>query len=296
MRPLSRVPTIAAPRFSTAEPVRLSGDDPAATVWPAGEHTPRVIMQRVGEWCWIEVDDVASYRFPADSVDRGVRADAFPVAGVAESVVFDLYYRTVVPVALQVYGFESMHGTALEHGGGAVLLCAPSRTGKSTLAQALADAGWQPLADDGLVWEAREGSHEGIYLHPIPFSLMLRQPVPSAPDPAGSAPRARPLPAAGEPGRRDAVPVRAVLLLERTAGGEPAAARLGRREAFTRLLAPSYALTLADKERKARMMAAYLRLAGTVPVFAFQYPSGYERLPEVAGFVERLLARGVLRM
>lgn len=285
---------IHPPAFASGEPVRLASDDPDATVWQAGEHTPQVVMQRLGEWCWVEVDGVASYRFPADSADGSVRCDAY-LSGASPDVVTDLYYRTIVPLALQTYGLESMHGTALEHDGGAVLLCAPSRTGKSTLAHALSAHGWPLLADDGLVWEVSDEPQAGAYLHPIPFSLMLREPSSVSGRSVVERRDHEQLVEARDhdqqPAATGPVPVRAVLLLERSGETAPAAERLGKREAFTRLLAPSYAMSLADKSRKGRMMAAYLQFVRAVPVFALRYPSGLDRLPEVVDFVQGLVAQ-----
>lgn len=289
--------------ISSAAPVRLSSNDPAATVWEAGEHAPQVILQRLGDWCWVEVDGVASYRFPAEAAGLEVRAEAFSLAGrAAEGDVSrdppstdpvdcdqltDLYYRTVVPLALQVYGLESMHGTAVQHGHAAVLLCAPSRTGKSTLAAALAADGAKVIADDGLVWDAPIGGR-GALLHPVPFSLMLREA--SAKHFIDARAGERAARRANPPVEVDPVPIRLVLLLERSDTGEIASQRLGPREAFTRLLAPSYAVSLADKSRKGRMMAAYLRFAAAVPVYSLTYPTGLDRLPEVTAQVERIVA------
>lgn len=299
--------------FSIDTPLRLSRDDPAATTWEADTHAPEVIMQVVGDWCWIEVDGVASYRFPREATGLEVRAEAFllpPASGgpvaiaaavtdgavssdpVTADLIIDLYYRVVVPLALQVYGLESMHGTALQYDGGAVLLSAPSRTGKSTLAAALADSGATVIADDGLVWEAPSGVDSAAdagdaYLRPIPFSLMLRKSGARRVQPTSS--EARHLTGTARPVSVERVAIRLVVLLDRGDATDVTSQRLSRREAFTRLLGSSYALTISDKGRKGRMMAAYLRFAAAVPVYSMSYPTGLDRLPEVVAQVERLL-------
>lgn len=293
--------------FAEGPPPRLSPDDPDATVWP-GPEGPLAVAQRVGEWCHVALAGLASYSFPVVSEDRSVRCVARPQAGVEAGLVVDAYYRTVVPLALQVYGLESMHGAAVDRGGRALVLCGASGTGKSTLARALAARGAAVLADDGLVVEVIGGPEPAALLHPLPFALMLREPsaahfgerararAPVGADEAGagaasSGPASAGADGAGPRGAGPAetappVPLAAVVLLERVAAGGPRLSRLEPAEAFTGLLAHAYSFSLAGKGRNRRMVAAYLDLAKAVPVHRLRYPSGLERLEEVA----RLLA------
>src|SRR5690606_10400763 len=117
--------------FSTRPPPALARGDPDAVVWGGRTGAPSVIAKRIGSWCWFRVEGIATYRFPVQSTDQSVECVAFPGQVEAHSDVIDAYYRTVVPLALQVYGLESMHGSAVEDQAGAIALCAPSQTGKS---------------------------------------------------------------------------------------------------------------------------------------------------------------------
>src|SRR5690606_39442961 len=108
-------------------------DAPGASVWGRDEDKPEIIANRVGEWCWFRRDGLAPYRCPPASPDLTVTCVAEPFEGRAASTVVDAYYRSVVPLALQVYGLESMHGTAVETRAGAVALCGHSHAGTTTL-------------------------------------------------------------------------------------------------------------------------------------------------------------------
>lgn len=287
--------------LSSETPPRFSAGDLGVTVW-RGSNGPLVIARREGEQCWVYLAGIASYRFPAVAPDvapdvapaiapdiapdLAVRCVAVPASGAASGLVVDSYYRVVAPLALQVYGLESLHGTALGFDGSAVLLCGSSGTGKSTLAQALTDRGANLLGDDGLVIEVGAGSGGGVLLHPLPFTLLLREPA--------ATHFQRPTTNLGAPAAlapsvtSEAVPVRAVLCLERVAGAELSVRELAPTAGLTRLLAHAYAFTLDDEVRKRRMLAAYLRFANAVPVYLLRFPTGLERLASVATLVERI--------
>src|SRR5690606_34617121 len=154
------------------------------------------------------------------------------------------YYRTVVPLALQVYGLEAVHGTAVRTPAGAVALCGPSHAGKTTLAHVLAQRGHRLLADDGLVIDA-SSSPGPVAVQPIPFSMLLRD---SAAEHFGvdvSAP-------ADRAGDWDclttvpAVPLAAVMMLDRVDDGAIAIRRLSKTEAYASLLGRSYVFSWSD--------------------------------------------------
>ena len=99
--------------FANLDQPRLSADDPDATVWIGGETKPDIIAKRVGDWCWFRIDELATYQFPPTSPDLSVTCVADPYDERSHRTVVDAYYRSVVPLALQVYGLEAMHGTFL---------------------------------------------------------------------------------------------------------------------------------------------------------------------------------------
>lgn len=274
--------------FAPLDPPLLAFDDPDAVVWAGSAGVPPAMAKRVGEWCWFRIEGVATYRFAAESPDRAVHCTAQPSAGSSRRTVVDGYYRTVVPLALQVYGLEAIHGTAVQTPAGAVALCGPSQAGKTTLAHALAQRGHKMLADDGLVIDATSGSGP-VAVQPIPFSVLLRD---AAAGRFGELER-RALDEADDPdsfATAPTVPLAAVLMLDRVDAGTVAIRRLSSTEAYTSLLGRSYVFSWTDVGRKARMLSAYARFAGSVPVYSLTYPAGWEELAATAAAVERLVA------
>lgn len=275
--------------FAALDQPVLSADDPDATVWAGGENKPDIIAKRVGDWCWFRIDRMATYRFPTESPDLVVTCVAEPVPGRDVSTVIDGYYRSVVPLALQVYGLEAMHGTAIETAAGAVALCGFTHAGKTTLTYALSRKGHRVLADDGLVIDPGSRGTK-IAVQPIPFALMIRE---YSAEHFGTPVREK-----VTVGEDDAptitappVPLAAVVRLDRQQGASLKLERLSAAEAFTVLLEHCYVFSLDDVGRKGRMMAAFLRFANSVPVYTLTYPDGLEHLDEAVGAIEGLASK-----
>jgi hypothetical protein len=274
--------------YARLEKPLLSPDDPTAIVWVGPDDKPDVIAKRVGPWCWFRIERVATYRFPIESPDLAVSCVADPDEGSSRSTIVDSYYRTVIPLALQVYGLEAMHGTAVETPAGAVALCGRTHAGKTTLTYALSRRGNRLLADDGLVIDAAAPARR-VALQPIPFALMIREataehfgtPVREYVTVDDAVTRVDTVPP---------VPLAAVVMLDRVETGDLAVHALSKSEAYLSLLNHCYVFSLEDAARKARMMSAYARFANTVPVFRLTYPNGLERLDEAAAAVEELAA------
>ena len=274
--------------FDVLDQPTLSGDDPEATVWVGDEHKPEIIAKRVGDWCWFRIDGLATYRFPPASPDLTVTCVAEPFEGRATSTVVDAYYRSVVPLALQVYGLESMHGTAVETRAGAVALCGHSHAGKTTLTYALARRGHRVLADDGLVIDPGTAGPR-IAVQPIPFALMIRE---YSAEHFGTEVRAK-VTVTDDDGPTltvAPVPLAAVVRLQREKDADLQVERVSPADAFSVLLEHCYVFSLDDVGRKGRMMAAYLRFANAVPVFTLSYPDGLEHLEAAAAAVEDIVA------
>ena len=79
------------------------------------------------------------------------------------------------------------------------------------------------------------------------------------------------------------------MMLNRVDQGDLALGRLSQSEAYTSLLGRSYAYSWTDLGRKARMLSAYARFAGSVPVYSLTYPAGWEELATTAAAIERLV-------
>ncbi len=236
-----------------------------------------------GGYHWMEIEGVGTYRFPADAPrDLRPAVAVSPAAGASSRTLEDFYLRTVLPVALQAYGLEALHGSAVEVPGvGVVALCGRPESGKSTLAFALARRGHAHVADDAVVIDPGPE-----LVLPLPTAARLRE---------QSAEHF------GAPGKRRvrvklegwseamARPLRlgAVLFLAR---GRPRVAlrRLGAREAFDAMLAEAYAFTMSDLGRKRAMLRAYLRLASALPVFELSFPDGLEHLDDACDAIASL--------
>jgi hypothetical protein len=272
--------------FASFDRPPLSPDDPLTVVWRGKDNKPDVIAKRIDGWCWFRVVDLASYRFPAESPDLHVTCMAEPEEGAGHEAVTDGYYRYVVPLALQVYGLEAMHGTAVETPAGAVALCGRSHAGKTTLTYALFRSGYRVLADDGLVVDPT-GADGSPAVQPIPFALMIRE---GSAEHFGTAVRER-VHVAGEGPVLTVppVPLAAVVLVNRVEGATVALEPLAKAEAYTSLLGRSYVFSFDDPVRKRALVSAYARFANTVPVYRLTYPDGLDAIDTAVSAIEGLV-------
>jgi hypothetical protein len=79
--------------------------------------------------------------------------DATTVAPLGDALLLQLVSTFAAPLAAQRAGALVLHAAAAVRDGRAVVVCAHSGTGKSSVMTALADAGWQPLTEDLLAIE-----------------------------------------------------------------------------------------------------------------------------------------------
>ncbi len=278
-----------------AELPDLHPDSDGAITWDFENGEPMFIARTVGDWGWIWIYHMATYRFPLKAPPEGVDCVAVPHPGVEAATIIDGYYRMVLPVVLQLYGLESMHGTAVvpPGGGGVYTLHAYSKTGKSTLTLALEQRGLRVVADDALILDP-EGvglSPARPALRPIPFTMRLR----SASAKLFGLPVRDKIPDPGELGEDDLsppLPLAGFVLIERVDDGATNLARLAPHVGFKRLLNHCYTFDAFKMERTGAMMKSYLRFAREVPVAVFRYPSGLEKLPAVADELASHLTTG----
>lgn len=275
---LGRLVIAASPASSVVDP-----DAPGVVRWDFADGRAMILAQTVGEECRIWVHRLATYSFPLQRPAGAFECVAAPLPEVESGAVIDGYYRVVLPMLLQAYGFESMHGTAVlaaeSWRADAFTLHARPEVGKSTLAAALARLGYRTVADDALIIEVGEPETVRPALRPIPFELRLRDAAAQA---LGEPAHMR-VPDPGVVDEIGTLPLAGCVLIERKGEGDPVSfSRLAQVDAFKRLLEHCYAFDPFRKERTAAMTRAYMRLARDVPVAVFSYPSGLERLPEVA--------------
>ena len=282
--------------FIALEPPALRRGDPDTTVWTDNLGTDVAYGATRGGWHWLRVAGAGSYRFPANGSGRNIVVDVVP-ENEADLVV-DSFYRTVVPMALQAYGHEILHGSAVAlagetsggeaTGGQVVAMCAAPGTGKSTIAFAMQRRGARAVADDAVV--IRRGEHGEQWRHqvqPLPFALRLRE---ASADHFASPAKSEVLVGRGAAveAPSEPLPLAAVVLLER---GESSLTLtpLSAADAFPALLSQSYAFTMTDGRRKRAMMANFIGLARTVPVYRLAYPSGLEHLDAICAAMEGLM-------
>jgi hypothetical protein len=268
---------------------------PETEVWLDSQGRECAYGSFVGDECWMHVRGIGSFRLEED----GVSAAAVPMPDVPIELVEDTYYRTVLPMALQMSGREVLHASAVVTPQGVLALCAVSETGKSTLAYALMRHGNPLYADDAVVFEMR-GEAPGLVR--IPFAVRLRSPSAIH---FGTASKEQVM-VVSEPAPAVAseFPMSAICVLERldalerhpdSDAGEPGATAVVNSEllspaaAFTAVLPHAYCFTLRNPERKALMMRQYFRLVAAVPVYRVRFRPGLHYLPAIVDELERLL-------
>ncbi len=182
-------------------------------------------------------------------------------------------------------GDVPLHAAAVEVDGSAVLVAAPGRFGKTTLAGAFVAAGYRLLAEDTSC--CRVGDPPLVL--PGPAMLRLRRDV----HPHVRVPSARPvlredtrIHLALDPdvrGDGEPVPIRAIIFLR---PGEESCevAQVDPLKAVPDLWAQSF--RLPSPAAGARRFCQLVDLAGRVPAWYLTRPHGFERLPEV---VERIV-------
>ena len=165
--------TVASGPVSVPEP---DPDAPDTHIWHAPDGRPIAISIHQGKL----LGEPAGHRQLPVQPDGAVLAVPEPTASYA--LVLDAYRRTVLPQALQFFGREVLHASAVVGPSGVVGFCAYSQTGKSTLAFALAQRGYVPWADDALAFETGAQVSQALAL---PFAVRLR------PSPRSTSPSSR---------------------------------------------------------------------------------------------------------
>ncbi len=185
-------------------------------------------------------------------------------------------------------GDVPLHAAAVEVDGGAVLVTAPGRFGKTTLAGAFVAAGYRLLAEDMTCCRVEDLP----LVLPGPAMLRLRRdvhphvPVPSARTVAQDAARIHLALDDCARGDGEPVPIRAVVFL-RPGSDRCEVARVDPLRAVPDLWAQSFRLP-AQAERR---FGQLVDLASRVPLWDLVRPRGFERLPEVVDRVVDISAR-----
>jgi hypothetical protein len=247
--------------------------DPGVSVWRDLEGEAIAYAQTVDGTAWVQVPGVASF-----AIEAGERVRAVPEPPATSELVLDVFGRTVLPIALQAGGRELLHASAVRLAQGVVAFSAVSETGKSTFAYGLGQRGHPVWADDAVCFDT---AGPGTLAVPLPFAVRLRPGSAEFFEDRGEA-------RSFDDGGREAVPLAALFVLERLGAGEGVeCTRLSSAEAFPAALAHAYYLNTDDRERTSRMVAEYMELVVSVPVFKLAFEPGLDRLPTLFDLVER---------
>lgn len=247
--------------------------------WAPTEHNPRPQrLHRLDDGYGIWIDGLGGYHV-APAVPR------ITVFGALAAVQWATRLWGV-PAAL-CFGRQdiSLHAAAVQVGQAALLITAPGRFGKTTLAAAFARSGHRVLTEDICRCEV----HGPPRVHPGPAVLRLR---PDAAAHVGAIPGARPVftdhervhLALARPGDAAPVPIRAVVALRRQDGPDELE-RLDPATALPLLWATSF--HLPEPADRARCFLGVSALVEQVPVWRLGRQVDYARLPTL---VDRLVA------
>jgi hypothetical protein len=262
-------------------PVLPDVTDPAVQVWRENDGTVCAYGNVANGSCWMHFPGLGSYCLSNDS-DEVI---AFAQASTPLDWIWDTYYRSVLPIMLQVVGKEALHASAVQTTGGTVAFCAISESGKSTIAYGLSQRGYRLSADDAVVFEI---SDRVVSTIPLPFRIRLR---PASAHYFGHSQTDARSPTKNDFASQVAVkstPLLGVCLLERGETSEPVVIqRLSPIRAFPAVLSHAYCFSLQNMERKQRMMHAYLALVRKVPVCTVRFSRGIEKLPQILDGIEQ---------
>jgi hypothetical protein len=198
---------------------------------------------------------------------------AFPHPSASEDVIWDVYRRSVLPMALQALGWEALHASAISTSAGVVGFCAVAGTGKSTLAFGMRRLGYGQWSDDALV--LRFGV-DGVRAIPLPFEARLRpgaitlfgEDIPVQTRYRGNT--------HGQQQFTDPAPLHAICVLTRASEGTPSGwSRMSPADAFRALLIHAHVFDLFDANRRRLMVERFLDVAEFIPAFELRFaPEG----------------------
>jgi hypothetical protein len=227
---------------------------------------------------WMQWPGVATFRFaPGDPF-----LTAFPLPGVSDALITDVYRRGVLPMALQALGREALHASAVLSPAGVVAFAARSHTGKSTVAYGLSRRGFPQWADDGVVLEIEMQTARAV---PLPFDVRLRAESSGAfgLDEAREARFRQFAPEHAVKADEGTAPLAAIVLLERDPelATPTSSVTLAPTDAFAAVLVHAHEFNPFDTARRRRMLEAYLELVSMVPVRVVRFRPGFEHFDRV---------------
>lgn len=273
---------ITTPR-EFASPIPRPGDE-RSQVWHGLNGQVAAIGHVVDGRRWMHIPGLASYTFS----EKAGPVVAVATAATCRASIRDAYHRSILPVIVQLRGYEVVHASAIVTRRGVVAFCGHSGAGKSTIAWGLKERGYQLWADDAVAFEVTKGAVLGI---PLPFSPRLRSPSArhfGVPDRDAGFPRG----CSRQPdrARRPRPLSRLFLLRQSTASSRYFRSRgLTPAETFRALLPHAYCFDLERAPDRRRMVEHYMDLSERVPATRIRYAPGLGGLSALLDEIERLV-------
>lgn len=233
-----------------------------------------------GRLRWIEWRDLGVFAFSLGSTT----VHAWPRAGIDRATIADAFARVLQPIILQALGGQALHASAVMGDDEVLAFCGVGRSGKSTLAYALGQDGFEQVADDALVIEPA-GSR--ILAHLLPFAPGLRLPArqhfelcPSHFETGDRTIGASPKSAS----------LRAAIVLQQdqhlTRPERPR--QIAPVQAFSALVTHARCFDEVDPVHTRQLVADYLEVAEHVPVFAIRYPPRFAQFAQLIECIKAL--------
>jgi hypothetical protein len=223
--------------------------------------------------------------------DNDERVVAIPESRTLSVLIEDLFWRSALPLILQMQGYGALHASAVMTSSGVVGFCAAAGKGKSTLAYGLSLRGYPVWTDDALVFDAIQ---EPVLTAALPFKVRMRT------GPAEYYRTSRLSKQDHSLWQRDfqraplkTAPVRAVIVLKRNLD-ESKAVSIGEikgTQALSELLEQAYAFSLRNIEQRRSISEQYINLTARVPTYALNFPTGLQKLPAILEHLDRFLQK-----
>lgn len=248
--------------------------------------------------CWVTPDGLTMaefYRLPCgflvrfpDKADfeiseQGQEVSCWPVQNVSTEEAQTLFNNAIAPIIGNHNGGLFLHGSAVRVGEKAIAFLGHSRSGKTTLAGAMAKHGYPFLTEDVIdlalehneYWispkqpRLRLFKDSAEYLHDRPMAWS----VGSGKKSIGSSDQL--------PFSDASVPLSAIFLLGADHEASLRITQLGPQVGLTELLRHAFILDVEDRSRLRAHFSRLAKLSQRVVCNALDYPRDYEQLPDV---------------
>lgn len=240
-----------------------------------------------GDEYWFELIGGGLCRFGHNSDDLRL----YPSSTASSSAARDSFYRGMLPFILTSRNVEALHASAIVINETVYAFCAPSGTGKSTLACACVQRGHEVWSDDALLLSSRSGVP---YALSLPFYLREAKRPPAWVDLRGQANHEIELTEVEkfDPLQGVGLPLGGIFFIDRgtqECATQPSLENLSTMEAIPLLFANAYAFTELFPEQRGRLVAFYLELSLAVAVYRLRLADDLASLDSAVTLVERAI-------